>query len=191
MTGQQVPVVELRPWSEDDLALLVQLMGDPAMTEHLGGPEDDEQIRRRHQRYLDLAITGGGRMFTIAVAPDGDPAGSVGYWERDWRGETVYEIGWSVLRRFQGRGVAVAAATAAAARARAEGGPRFLHAFPSVDNPPSNAICRRLGFSLVEEDVQLEYPKGHFMRCNDWRLDLSPSGVSTDDRAVRGTGGEW
>jgi len=46
-----------------------------------------------------------------------------------------------------------------------------MHAFPSVDNAPSNAICRRLGFELLEA-CEFEYPKEHFMTCNDWRLDL-------------------
>ncbi|HEX5197749.1 MAG TPA: hypothetical protein VFW26_11140, partial [Gaiellales bacterium] len=56
--------------------------------------------------------------------------------------------------------------------ARAEREPRFMHAYPSVDNGPSNAICRRLGFQLAGA-VDLEYPPGTPMRCNDWRLDLA------------------
>jgi hypothetical protein len=32
-------VVRIEPWGEDDLPILEKLMGDPAMTEHLGGPE--------------------------------------------------------------------------------------------------------------------------------------------------------
>jgi hypothetical protein len=28
-----------------------------------------------------------------------------------------------------------------------------------------------LGFELVEA-CEFEFPKGHFMTCNDWRLDL-------------------
>jgi RimJ/RimL family protein N-acetyltransferase len=46
-----------------------------------------------------------------------------------------------------------------------------MHAFPNVDNAPSNAICRKLGFEPLET-CQFEFPKGHFMSCNDWRLDL-------------------
>ena len=34
-----------------------------------------------------------------------------------------------------------------------------------------NAICRKLGFALLEA-CEFEFPKGHFMTCNDWRLDL-------------------
>jgi hypothetical protein len=47
----------------------------------------------------------------------------------------------------------------------------FMHAFPNVDNATSNAICRKLGFELLEA-CEFEFPKGHFMTCNDWRLDL-------------------
>jgi RimJ/RimL family protein N-acetyltransferase len=61
-------------------------------------------------------------------------------------------------------------------RARAEGTYQFIHAFPSVENGPSNAICRKLGFTLQEE-AEFEYPPGHFMRCNDWRLDLRAQAV--------------
>jgi RimJ/RimL family protein N-acetyltransferase len=55
--------------------------------------------------------------------------------------------------------------------ARGEGVHRFIHAFPSVDNAPSNAICRKLCFTLLGP-VEFEYPPGHFMKCNDWRLEL-------------------
>jgi RimJ/RimL family protein N-acetyltransferase len=48
---------------------------------------------------------------------------------------------------------------------------RYLHAFPSVENAPSNAICRKLGFTLLGPH-EFEYPPGNLMQCNDWRLDL-------------------
>lgn len=146
-------------------------MGDPAMTEHLGGPEKPEKMRERHERYLRLGDSGKGRMFVIVVGPGRVAAGSVGYWEREWRGQTVWETGWSVLPKFQGRGVATRATAAAVERARAEGKHRYMLAFPSVDNAPSNAICRRLGFTLLEEE-EFEYPPGNWIRCNDWSLDL-------------------
>jgi RimJ/RimL family protein N-acetyltransferase len=167
--------VRLEPWGEGDLPLLETLLGDPTMMEHLGGPESREKIAGRQVRYERLADSGTGRMFKIVVEATGEAAGSVGYWERTWRGEQVYEIGWSVLPAFQGRGIASAATAQAIAAARADGKRRFLHAFPSVENPPSNALCRRLGFTLVEA-CDFEYPPGSFMRCNDWRLDLAAGG---------------
>ena len=39
--------VILQPWGSDDLPLLERLMGDPRMTEHLGGPEGLDKLRER------------------------------------------------------------------------------------------------------------------------------------------------
>ena len=166
--------VRIEPWGEGDLPLLEKLLGDPEMMVHLGGPESPEKLAERQVRFERLADSGTGRMFKIVDEATGEPVGSVGYWDKTWRDEEVYETGWFVLPAFQGRGIAVEATTQAIAKAKSDGKHRFLHAFPSVDNAASNAICRKLGFTLIEE-CEFEYPPGSFMQCNDWRLDLSPS----------------
>ena len=48
---------------------------------------------------------------------------------------------------------------------------RPVHAFPSVDNAASNAVCRKLGFEFLGA-FDFEYPPGNPLRCNDWRLEL-------------------
>jgi len=159
--------VHIEPWSAGDLPLLERLHGDPAMMEHVGGPESPAKIAERQTRFEQP----GSGMFKIIDDATGEAVGSVGYWEREWRGEQVYETGWFVLPEYQGRGIAAAATAQVIDLARAERSHRFLHAFPSVENAPSNAICRKLGFTLLE-DCEFEYPPGHFMRCNDWRLEL-------------------
>jgi RimJ/RimL family protein N-acetyltransferase len=55
--------------------------------------------------------------------------------------------------------------------ARLESKHRFLHAYPGIGNAPSNAICQKLGFTLLGP-YEFEYPKGSLMQCTDWRLDL-------------------
>lgn len=165
--------VRLEPWGPGDLPLLEKTMGDPVMTEHLGGPESAAELAKRQSKYERLAASGGGRMFKIVDETTGEPAGSVGYWDKSWRGEDVYETGWSVVPRFQGRGIAVAATSLAIERAAADGKHRFVYAYPSVDNGASNGICRKLGFELVEE-CEFEFPPGNPMRCNVWRLELRP-----------------
>jgi RimJ/RimL family protein N-acetyltransferase len=164
--------VHLEPWAADDLPLLKRLLGDPVMMAHLGGPESPEKIAERHVRFQRLGDAGTGRMFKIVDDATGDGVGSVGYWPRRWRDQEVYEMGWSVLPAFQGRGIAASGTAQAIAVARSEQSLRFLHAFPSVANTASNAICRKVGFALVEA-CDFEYPPGHVMRCNDWRLDLA------------------
>lgn len=171
MNGENKIEVDLRPWSQDDLPLLMRLRGDPAMNVHLGGPEAPEKIRERQERYYRTSQEGINRMFVIIAGPERVPAGSIGYWEKDWQGEKIWETGWSVLPEFQGQGVATLATSMLVERARGTGIHRFLHAFPSVNNAPSNAICRKMGFTFLEE-VDFEFPPGHMMRCNDWALDL-------------------
>lgn len=162
---------QIEPWADSDLELL-RLLNAPEMTEHLGGPESEDLLLARHQRYVAIGGTGTGRMFRIVLLPEGESVGSVGYWERVGQDETVYEIGWSVLSPFQGRGIAAAATAEAIASARAEQKHSYIHAYPSIDNPASNAICRKLGFQLIAE-YDFEYPPGNMMRCNDWCLDLT------------------
>lgn len=163
--------IRIEVWGPEDLPLLRKTMGDPAMTEHLGGPEREEKLVARHAKYQRAGTDDSGRMFKIVWAETGEGVGSVGYWERDWQGDQVYETGWSVIPEFQGRGIAREAAALAIDAARADGKHRFLHAFPNINNDPSNAICRKLGFELRGE-CEFEFPPGNFMRCNDWRYDL-------------------
>jgi RimJ/RimL family protein N-acetyltransferase len=170
--------VRLEPWGSEDLSLLRRLLGDPAMTEHLGGPESEQKIAERQARYEQP----GSRQYKIVTddAPNG--AGAVGYWEKEWRGAIVWEVGWLVLPEQQGRGLASAGMLQLIELMRHDPAEhRFVHAFPSVENVASNAICRKLGFSLLRA-LDFEYPhgSGNMLRCNDWRLDLGAGGVQDD-----------
>ena len=162
--------VRIERWSADDLGLLQQL-NSREVRAHTGGPEIDEEVRARHGRYVRGPGPRSGHMFTV-VLPDGEKVGSVGYWAREWRGEPVYEMGWAILPAYQGRGLATAAVRAVIAEAAARGDRRWAHAYPSVDNPPSNAVCRKAGFTLLGE-TEFEFPPGRMMRSNDWRIDLT------------------
>lgn len=162
--------VSLEPWSEDDLDLL-RAINTPEMKQHLGGPETDEQVVARNKRYAAMTDPALGRMFRVVVLPEKVEVGSIGYWEREWRGEQVYETGWSVLPGYQGRGIAVAAARGVIEVAREQRRHRYLHAYPKLGNEPSNAICRKAGFVLLGP-CDFEYPAGNPIRCNDWRFDL-------------------
>jgi RimJ/RimL family protein N-acetyltransferase len=171
MSAKKQIEVDIRPWSDGDLPLLERLRGDPVMNKHLGGPEAPEKIRERQERYYQSSQTRINPMFVIVVEPDKISAGSIGYWKKDWQGQQIWETGWSVLPEFQGQGIATQATKIVVERARAEKKHRFLHAFPSVNNAPSNAICRKAGFTLQGE-ADFDFPQGHYMRCNDWSLDL-------------------
>ena len=155
----------IEPWGERDRPLLERLNA-PEMTEHVGGPETAEKVAERQERYAKPDS----RQYVI-VEPTGDHVGWVGYWERAWSGQEVWETGWAVLPAFQGRGAASAAMTQLLPIARAQRLHRFMHAYPMTVNAPSNAICRKLGFELRGE---ADFPArgGGTIRVNDWRFDL-------------------
>jgi hypothetical protein len=67
--------VRLEPWGSGDLSLLEQLMGDPAMTVHLGGPESHEKIVERQARYEQRSDFGAGQMFKIVDEATGEGRG--------------------------------------------------------------------------------------------------------------------
>jgi len=179
--------LRLEPWDERGPEF-ERRANTPDMTAYLGGPESDEAIVARHQRILDNAAGGTGRMFLILVPGAADPVGSVGYWDKLWRDDTVYEMGWKVLPAFQRRGLAVAATVAAIALAGADGRRKWAHAYPKVDNAPSNAVCRKAGFELLGE-VDFEYPKGNPIVCHDWRYDLTSMSRSASGAASRAASG--
>ncbi|MGH3370025.1 MAG: GNAT family N-acetyltransferase [Nocardioidaceae bacterium] len=161
-------LVRLEPWRDGDLGLL-RRQNSPEMTAFLGGPESEEKLLDRHRKYVEGTFVGHMR---VIVLLDGEQVGSIGYWEHELATGTVWETGWGVLPEYQGRGIAGAAIGEMIAEVTAERTHRAVHAYPSVLNGASNAICRKAGFTLLAE-IDFEYPKGHWLRCNDWCFELS------------------
>ncbi len=161
------PEVSIRPWNKDDLPLL-RSMNTEEMWEHLGGPETEAAVVERHKRYLE-SVPGKTQMFVIMFRMHA--AGYVGYWQRQWNDAVVFEVGWNVLPNYQGRGITTLATSALLSILYTEAPRAVVHAFPDTKNTASNAICRKLGFALIDE-TNFEFPPGTWMKCNDWCLTL-------------------
>lgn len=164
--------IELLAWADDDLWAVERFLGDPEMMRHLGGAQSRQQILDQHARFLDAEKSGTGVMFKVVLRDTLGAIGNVGYWDTTWQDELVYETGWMTLPEYQGRGYASEALEMLVTRLRREHARRFLHAFPAITNGPSNALCRKAGFTNLGQ-VEVEYPPGRPMQCNNWRLDLS------------------
>jgi RimJ/RimL family protein N-acetyltransferase len=164
--------VAIRPYSEDDHWILQRTLGDPSQTVYLGGPESEDKIRERHKKYLATSANPkSGCMFVITLGTENTPVGTVGYWERNWEEQKVWEAGWSVLPEYQRQGIATAATRLVVKFVTKLRSHRYIFAYPSVDNHPSNAICKKLGFTLIGNRA-FEYPPGNVLNCNIWQLDL-------------------
>src|SRR5207247_550049 len=141
-------VVELRNIAMGDLHLYEAMATDPAMWSELGGPPPREGVSDK-LRGIVASIEDGTVWYFIIVS-DLDAktaAGTVCVWEHVWECEPINEIGWMVLPAFQGRGLATEAVRSVFRKARAEVRWGVIHAFPATTNAPSNAVCRKTGFS--------------------------------------------
>jgi RimJ/RimL family protein N-acetyltransferase len=167
--------MELRDITMDDLPMYERSLTDPEMLAELGGVPPNQDLSEK-LRGIVGDVEKGTVWFSVIV-PDGHSgaeAGSVCIWEHDWNGESISEMGWMVLPEFQGRGLATEAVRTLLDRARSEGRWGVIHAFPGVTNAPSNAICRKTGFTKLEEcDIE---GWGGTLRCNHWRIDLRSVG---------------
>lgn len=161
--------VELCRHGKGDLALLAALVGDERLMRDLGGAMPESAIREMHERYLAAEPESGGY---FVITADGVPVGTIGFAAARSGDAEAFEAGWAVLPEYQGRGVAAAALRILIDEAASRGGRRYLDAFSSVDNAASNALCRRVGFVHMGEQV-VEFPEGCPRRCIHWRYDLT------------------
>jgi RimJ/RimL family protein N-acetyltransferase len=165
------PSIRLRPYADADRWLTEAIEADPVMMAGLGGPLAADDLPGIHERRLRGMATDRLWYFTVELEPEGRPVGTICLWKDAIAGGHRSEAGWAILHEFQGRGVATRALQLLIERAVDDGRWGDIHAFPGVDNGPSNALCRTAGFRNVGEEV-VEYA-GRSLRCNHWILEVA------------------
>jgi RimJ/RimL family protein N-acetyltransferase len=161
--------LELVPYSHEDIELIRELETDPESMRYLGGPVGHDRIEEIHARRL-ATVAAGEWYFKIVPEPGGRPVGTIGIWSATWRDQPIHETGWMVLPAFRGRGLAALALDRVLSMARSDGRFERVHAFPSIHNEASNALCRRFGFRLIEV-TDFDY-RGSQLQVNVWELGL-------------------
>ncbi len=163
--------MQLRNITNDDLRLFEQTHCDPVMMAELGGPLPKERMPEKVRTVA--ADVAAGVNWYFKIIPDvenGEAAGTVCVWEGELDGQKLNEIGWMVLPAFQGQGIATRAVRMVLERARTEDRWGVIHAFPGVSNGPSNAICRKCGFTNLGE-CEVDFAD-RVLRCNHWVIDV-------------------
>jgi RimJ/RimL family protein N-acetyltransferase len=163
-------VMELLPYTAEHLWLTEALETDERVMAELGGPWPRDAVAAIHERRL-RSIAAGTWCFTIVPEQGQPPVGMIGIFGSDLDGSPISEAGWSILPAHQGRGYASSALRILLDRAQADGRWGPIHAFPGVTNDPSNALCRKSGFSMVGERT-MDYG-GRALHCNHWILEPS------------------
>lgn len=139
----ETPRLILRVPEERDFDGLCELMTDPVATEHLGGVSEPAVIWRSLAGLIGHWSMRGYGFFSIEDRQTGEWLGRVGPWFP--HGWYAPEVGWSVLRRCWGKGIATEAAVASMNFVvDTLGWSRIVHVIAS-DNRASQALARKLG----------------------------------------------
>jgi RimJ/RimL family protein N-acetyltransferase len=162
------PSIHLRAYADADRWLTEAIELDPVMMADLGGPLAAKDVAGIHERRLRGMATDHLWYFTVELQPAGQAIGTICLWSDAIDGGRRSEAGWAILHEFQGRGIATEALRLLLVRAVEDGRWGDIHAFPGVNNGPSNALCRKAGFTNIGEEV-VEYA-GRQLRCNHWVL---------------------
>jgi RimJ/RimL family protein N-acetyltransferase len=142
----------LRRLTEDDADGLVEMFNDPDVRRFIA-------VKDPYTRAHALARVSadehewnelGHRVFAIEERSTGAFAGRAVIWDWPQFGET--EVGWTLLARARGKGIATEAARAASDWAFANLGVPYLISLINADNERSKAVAERLGMSVLRHD---------------------------------------
>ena len=136
----------LRRFTEADSAFILELLNEPGWKRYIGDRGVDSL--ESASRYLETGPFAsyeryGFGLYAIQQKVDNAPVGMCGLIKREALEEV--DIGFAVLSRFEGQGLAMEAAAATLAYARDTLGIKRVAAITSVDNDRSARLLERLG----------------------------------------------
>jgi RimJ/RimL family protein N-acetyltransferase len=140
-----------RAWAATDLALALELWGDPAVTRLIGGPFTPEQIRQRLEREIATFAAHHVQYYPLFLLETGEHVGCCGLrpYQPD---QQVYELGFHLRQAFWGSGYASEAARAVIAYAFDALGAAALFAGHNPANESSRKLLLRLGFRYTHDE---------------------------------------
>jgi RimJ/RimL family protein N-acetyltransferase len=140
----------LRPWEDRDLPPFARMSADPAVMEHLNGPQDHAAASATMARLSDAQRTQGHCFWAIERRTDGAFLGFCGLRVGGHAGTAVsdeLEIGWRLARHAWGQGYAREAAEASMAWGWANTPRPRIAAWTVAANRASWGLMLRLGMA--------------------------------------------
>ena len=158
----------LRNFTENDLADLHEIFGDPIVMEHT---EPAYDLAKTREFLTDFCIDKG-KAFAAALKESGKVIGYVLFKEFDE--PEIYEVGWIFNKDYWGRGYAYEICSALISHAFEDMGLHKVCAH-ATDAVKSVGLMKKLG--MVEEGVQRKHCKSH---DREW-LDLYCYAILRED----------
>jgi RimJ/RimL family protein N-acetyltransferase len=145
------PRLRIRPLAESDAAFILELVNEPDWLRHIGdrGVPDLEAARRYIAEGPSAMIARHGLgLLAVTRKEDGTPVGICGLLQRDTL--PAPDLGFALLARHAGLGLASEAARATLAWGRSTLGLTRILAITNEDNARSIRLLEGLGFAFEE-----------------------------------------
>jgi ribosomal-protein-alanine N-acetyltransferase len=140
-----------RLWSLDDMPFARALWGNAEVTKFFGGPFPENEIRERLERELTRLETYSFQYWPIHLLANGDHVGCCGL--RPYRPEEeIPELGFHLLPKYWGQGLAIEAARAVIDHGFNTIGAKSISAGHHPDNVNSKKVLAKLGFQYSHDE---------------------------------------
>ncbi|PBC65908.1 GNAT family N-acetyltransferase [Streptomyces sp. Tue6028] len=170
--------LQLREWSDDDVADLVAIYDDPEIDRWTPVPSPFDAVAA--SAYLAAAEQKGveGRTVQLAITTDGGPARGEILLFRNAVDERDLELAYGVGPAHRGRGIATRAVRLAVDFAGRRVGPRRMVLCIENGNTASERVARAAGFSLTNDRPVVREAKGREVVLRTWSHDASDTSGS-------------
>ena len=152
--------LELRAFEPADLHALHAVYGDPEVTRWMPPYPTIEHTRRALEKHVAAGRAGGPALWAVIERRSGELIGDAGLASLDGLGSEV-ELGYTLGRRWWGRGYATEAARACLQEAFGPLGLRRVVAFVRPENDASIHVLEKLGMS--REGTRFAYGAEHLL----------------------------
>lgn len=140
-----------RLWAEADLDLAIDLWGDAQVTQLIGGPFTEDQIRERLAREIANMLQYSVQYWPIFLLSNDEHVGCCGLRPHKLD-QRIYEIGFHLRSTFWGQGLATEAATAVIEYAFSMLNVNALFAGHNPANQVSRHVLEKLGFRYTHDE---------------------------------------
>jgi [ribosomal protein S5]-alanine N-acetyltransferase len=141
----------LRTWEENDFTLAQTLWGDPDVMTFLGGPLDDDGVRKKLNFEIACQQKTGTQYWAVFEIQSGEFAGCCGLRPWAYSPPEGYELGFHLVKAKWRKGYAFEAAQGVARHAFERLQFPVLRAGHHPDHVTSKHILIELGFTFVDE----------------------------------------
>ncbi len=143
----------LRPFSEEDVDLLAELMANPDFMRFSLGPKTREQSAAFLETVIGWHRAGLPSPFAVVIRSDGVLVGYCGFLHQDVDGEREIEIGYRLHPNYWNRGLATEAAQAVRDHAFSDLNLSHVISLIHPDNVASRRVAEKIGMLFERQTV--------------------------------------